>query len=279
MTLLEGQVRVGDLVMGPGTSYIVSSFNPYNRSVRASQSGDAPWSDGGWSGAEWREVAVVNMGIHIDGSSNTEWQALHWALDAAFAPVRTGSDVELRWVNAGTEYLMYGRPRMLQPLIRNLRSGQVTSSASFVCPDPSIYSAEEYTAEVGLLHRIGGLSTPFGTPTSIHSVTADGEATLTNTGTGAARLLLRITGPVANPRISLITDTTVQVLYLDTVLGPEDVLDIDTKDKLVVLNGSTSRLADAWGDWPLLSGQALIRFEADVYEPDARLTIRYRSTW
>lgn len=280
MALTEGQVQVGDLVMGTGTSYIVSQFNPYNRQVRANQTGDAPWGDGGWSGAEWREVAVVNMSIHIDASSNAQWQQLHWQLDAAFAPVRTGGDVELRWMNAGAEYLMYGRPRMLQPVIRNLRSGQVSSSASFVCPDPAIYSGTEYTAEIGLLHRIGGLSVPFGLPVGISSVVADGEVTLTNSGTADTRLLLHLTGPFPSARISLITGTSVQAMYLDTALGVDDFLDIDTKDKIVLLNGAVSRLADQHGAWPLLPpGTSTLRFESDVYDAAASLSARYRDTY
>jgi hypothetical protein len=160
------------------------------------------------------------------------------------------------------------------------RTGKAWVNASLACPDPSIYSALEHSTEIGLLHRIGGLSTPFGLPTSIYSVVADGEATLVNAGTAPARLLLRITGPVSAPRITVIHGTSVETLYLDTLLGPDDVLDIDTKDKLVVLNGSVTRLPDHWGAWPLLPpGESLLRFESDVYESAARLIIRHRDTW
>lgn len=284
MALTEGQVQIvrdngTALTMGENTQFIVSGFDPWSRQVRASQTGDAPWSDGGWSGAEWREVASISFGVFIDAASNTEWQALHWQLDAIFAPVRTGGDIELHWVNAGFEYLMYGRPRMLQSRVRNLRSGKEQTQAAVSCPDPAIYSAAEHVTTIGLLHRIGGLSVPFGLPTGIHSVIAGGEATISNAGTGAARLLLRITGPVANPRITLIDAAGPQTLYLTSTLGADDYIDIDTKDKVVVLNGSTSRLADQYGAWPLLTGTASIRFEADVYEPDASLTITTRDTW
>lgn len=281
MALSEGQVQVRDLVMGEGTQFIVSAFNPYNRSVRADRTGDAPWGDGGWSGSEWREVAVVNMGVHIDASSNAEWQALHWQLDAAFAPIRTGaSEIELRWMNAGTEYLMFGRPRMLQPTIRNLRSGQVTASASFVCPDPAIYSGIEHTATVGVLRRTGGLSTPFSVPFGVSSVVADGVATLANAGTSPARLLLRIVGPVSAPRVTVIGPGGIPLtLFLTTVLGVGEFLDIDTAERLVLLNGTTSRLSDAFGDWPLLApGVSTIEFRADAVTAGT-LTIRFRDTY
>jgi hypothetical protein len=77
----------------------------------------------------------------------------------------------------------------------------------------------------------------------------------------------------------VVTDTTVQTLYLDTMLGPDDWLDIDTVKKSIVLNGSVTRLADQYGDWPLLPpGPALIRFESDVYDPLAGLNARWRDT-
>lgn len=261
------------------TVYRVNEFEPFNRPVRADQGGDAPWSDGGWSGAEWRATASIPMRIGIHTGSWAELMNAWWALDAALAPVRTGGDVEITWNAAGTEYLMYARPRGAALQNQRARTGIGRVTAHLECPDPSIYSAQTYVTEIGLLHRIGGLSVPFGLPTGIHSVVADGEATLVNAGTGSARLLLRVQGPVVAPRITLIDAAGPQTLYLDTVLGPDDYLDIDTKDKIIVLNSSTSRLADQYGAWPLLTGTALIRFEADVYEPDASLTITTRDTW
>lgn len=284
MPLIDGQIQITradgtSLLLNQNTPYDVTDFNPWDRGVRADQVGTVPWGDGDWSGAEWRESATVPLGVEM---ARGNWAALmesYWALDAVLAPVRTGGEVELTWGAGGFEYLMYVRPRGATMARRSLEHGTARVTSSLFCPDPSIYSAEEFTSEIGLLHRIGGLSTPFGTPISFYTAIADGEDTLVNSGTGSARLLMRITGPVTNPRISLITDTSVETLYLDTVLGADDYLDIDTKDKLVVLNSSTSRLADAWGDWPLLKGTALIRFEADAYNEFARLITRHRSTW
>lgn len=279
-----GQIRITradgtTLLLHHGTVYRVNTFDPFERGIRADQTGEAPWSDGGWSGAEWRDQATIPMKLGIHTSSWSELMDAWWALDAALAPVRTEGDVEVTWNAAGTEYLMYMRPRGARMRNQRARTGKAWVEASFVCPDPAIYSAVEYSAEIGLLHRIGGLVTPFGLPTSIYSVIADGEATLTNAGTGQARLLLRITGPVTNPRVTVITNGVAETLYLDITLGGGDFLDIDTKDKIVLLNGSVSRLSSQYGAWPLLTGEALIRFEADAYNDTARLTIRHRSTW
>ncbi len=259
-----------------GTAFRVNEFEPYDQFVRADQGGDAPWSDGGWSGAEWQDQNTVPMKLGIHTESETEFMAAWWALRAALAPVRTGGDVEVTWNCAGVEYLMYARPRTTK-LKKEGSTGIGWVTTQFECPDPAIYSAVEHVAEIGLLHRIGGLSVPFGLPTSIDTVVADGEVTLVNAGTAAARLSLHITGPVVRPRISLIYPNEIQTLYLDSVIGEGEYLDIDTKDRFVILNGTTTRLADQYGAWPLLSGEALLRFESDVYT-SARLTIRHRDT-
>jgi hypothetical protein len=262
------------------TVYRVNEFEPFNRGVRADQGGDAPWSDGGWSGAEWRAVASIPIKLGIHTTSWQDLMAAWWVLDAALAPVRTGGDVEITWNAAGTEYLMYARPRGATLKNERGRTGIGRVTAHLECPDPAIYSAVEYSAEIGLLHRIGGLSVPFGLPATIPSVVADGEVTLTNAGNSPARLLLHIDGPCPASRVSVITGTSVQTLYIDTVLGSGDYLDIDTKDKIVLLNSTVTRLPDVWNDWPLLPpGESLVRFESDTYDAGARLTVRHRDTY
>jgi hypothetical protein len=260
------------------TIYRVKKYEPYDQFVRADQTGTVPWGDGDWSGAEWKAQPTIPMELGIHTESETELMAAWWPLRAALAPVGTGGDVELSWNVAGTEHLMYVRPRNTT-LRKQGSTGIGFVTTQMVAPDPAVYSAVEHSTEIGLLHRIGGLATPFGLPTGIHTVVADGEVTVTNAGTSPARLLLRITGPCPPCRITVITGPSVKTLNLDTTLGAEDYLDIDTKDKLVLLNSSASRLPDQWGDWPLLPpGESTIRFESDVYDAGANLLIRYRDT-
>ncbi|WP_026923289.1 hypothetical protein [Glycomyces arizonensis] len=280
-----GQIQITrsdgtSLLLHHGTVYRVNEFEPFDRGTRADQVGTVPWGDGGWSGAEWREPATIPLRLGIHTGSWAELMDAWWALGAALAPVRTSPAVEATWNAAGTEYLMYVRPRKVRLINKRGRTGKAKVEAELFAPDPTIYSAAEHVAKIGLLHRIGGLATPFGLPTGINTVVADGEVDLVNAGKSPARLGLRITGPVVEPRISVITASSVQTLRLDTVLGEDDYLDIDTKTKLILLNSTTSRLPDQWGDWPLLPpGDCTVRFESDVYESGARLNIRFRDTY
>lgn len=282
MVLNEGQVQIRDLVMGRATAYKVNGFNPWSRTARTTGTGEMPASDGGWSGPEWREVAAVNFDVTIKGASAADWQAKHWALDAAFAPIRDATgDVELRWVTGGVEYLMFGRPRSLSPEIENLRTGRIHYQAAFSAPDPSIYSATEYTVNTGLPAWTGGLIVPATTPLTLNQTPTDGITTALNAGTTPAALLLRITGPVSRPSITVIgPDGAAQTLHLDTVIAAGQWIDIHTEERAVILNGSVSRLRDAYGSWPLLApGTSTIRWRSDEYNPTARLLIRWRHRW
>lgn len=283
MPLQPEQVQVRDLVMGPGTDYEITAFNPWNRQARVLGEGPNPWGPGGYSGAEFLDVAVVNIGIHTVGTSSEDWMAKHWALQQAFDPVGTDGDAELRWAIGSSEYLMRGRPRMLNPQIQNIRSGEITSSASFVALDPLIYSAilHELTLTIGRWED--GVASPVeseaGIGVEVPSFRVGGSGELTNSGTRPARLLLRFNGPVVAPSVTVAGLT----LELDMAIPVGHWVDVDTADRTVWYDGSSaqSRLSDAHGSWPFLPpGTHEVRYGAgSSYHPDATITVRWRDTY
>jgi hypothetical protein len=158
MPLDDGQVQLRDLVMGPGTPFrFVSHFNPFSRNVRADQAGGRAWGDGGWSGAEWAEQVTIPMRLVVMGVGAAGWMACMQQLLAAFAPSST--DLDLRFAVAGTEYLMRGRPRMVDPEARHV-DGHTYTAAAFVALGPSIYSGNEHQVVLGLPSTSGGLIVP-----------------------------------------------------------------------------------------------------------------------
>lgn len=281
MPLEPEQVQVRDLVMGPGTDYIVTAFNPWNRQAKVAGEGPNPWGHGGYSGAEWLDVTVVNFGIHTVGTSSTDWLIKHRALDQAFAPVETGADIELRFAIGADEYLMWGRPRMLNPQIQNIRSGEITTSASFVCLDPLIYSAELHEATIELPYWVGGIEVPIdveaGVGIEVPSTLVGGHAEVTNDGDRNARVLLRFNGPVRRPFVTIAGAT----LTLDLDIPEGDWVDVDTHLQTVLLNGTASRLSSAHGTWPILPpGTHTVRYGArSAHHPDATLIVRWRDTY
>lgn len=283
MPLLEEQVSIRDLVMGPGTPYKMLTFNPWSRNTRAEGNGKRAWAHGGWSGAEWLDEVTVPMRIRTVGDGVAGLLAAQHQLTAAFRPVGdVTQDVELRWMLGGTEYLMYGRPRMVEPDAEVIGTGRSYSQAAFVALDPFIYAGTETVVDdIALPTYVGGLQVAFTVPFTIDGSLVGGYADITNTGTADTGLLLRIDGPVVAPSVWLAhEDGTVQRLRFDITLASGQWLDIDTKNLTVLLDGVVSRRGQTTGDWPVLPpGTHRLRWNAGIYNTDARLTVRYRSAW
>lgn len=283
--LTDGQISItrpngSTLTLHHGTVYRVNEFEPFDRGVRAGHTGDAAWGDGGWSGAQWRSVPTIPVRLGIHTSSWAELMDAWWALDAALAPVRTGGPVELRWMAAGTEYLMYANPGGARLGNTRGRTGIGWVTASFTCPDSSIYSGTEYSVELGLYQLTGGLSVPFSVPFGIYSVVADGETTLINAGITPAALRIRIPGPVPEPQVVVIgPDNVARTLTFDLELAEDEWLDVDTAAETVLLNGSVTRLSSVSGTWPLLyPGTSTIQYRASTVTA-SRATFRFRDTY
>lgn len=286
MALQHGQFQVRDLVMGPGTAYdILAETNPFTTQVRADQSGQRAWNHGGWSGAEWSEQRVVPLRILINTADEAAWLSAHQALTAAFRPVGdSASDVEMRFALGGSEFVLFGRPRMVEPETTLIGMGQAVTRAAFVALDPFIYSSVETVhANIGLPEFSGGLVIPGGglaVPFSVTGLLSDSLAELTNSGTAEAGLLITLRGPAPQPRVVLQrADGEVQRLRFDFTVPAGSELVVDTKARTVTLGG-INRRGLATGEFPTLpEGTHMLRWFASSYDPDASLTVTYRSAW
>lgn len=280
MALVEGQVSVGSLVMGPGTSYrLLKDVNPFNRSARADMGGTRAWNHGTWSGAEWGNEAVIPIPVMPEGDGIAGWLELHQVLAAAFAPRGTSGDVELRFCLGGREYLMFGRPRLIEPDMDTIALGYARTQCAFVAQSPFIYAGtESNTGAITPPSYVGGLTFPVTFPLSFNSTLTGGEATLTNDGTAETGLLLRVDGPCTDPQITVIQGSTVTTLTVGITIALGSWLDIDTAARTVLLDGVTNRRGDMYGQWPLVPvGTSTIRYRTS--SGSGQLTARYRPAW
>jgi hypothetical protein len=306
MALAEDQVHlVGsdrDLLMGAGTRFdLQSAFNPFITSVRAPQGGDRPYAHGSWVGAEWMDARVVPIRAIVNGATKDTptTRAAIQDMAAAFNAVgATGEIAELhfRLLGDSEEYVLFGRPRGVEPDMSTIAIGYVYANTAFVAGDPRIYSAGLTTAETGLPvqrggMRIGaqlvssvwrrGLRFPFRIPGTTHG----GEVDLENLGTTATGMTVRIDGPVQEPRLILQQpDRTVQYISFELTLGEGQWLEVDTVRSRALLNGLLEANQRGSADWqmdpyPLLPGLNKLRFLAADYDPDARATAEFRSAW
>jgi hypothetical protein len=218
----------------------------------------------------------------IDTSTEATYWAAYQVLAAAFRPIGDViADVELRYHKGGREYVLFGRPRMVEPELSTVPGGTGFVQCGFVANDPFNYSGElvEVTG-IGATTQLGGLSVPVSVPFRIRSRSLGGRATLTNEGTADTGLNLRINGPISRPSVTLQhfgrEPQRLQVLF-DLTDG--QWLDIDTKSHSVLLNGVSTRRGQVSGDFPLLPpGVSTIRFGASDFDAGS-LEVRYRHTW
>jgi len=168
MALNEDQVHlVGtgrDLLMGAGTRFDVQDeFNPFSTQVRTPQSEDRPYEHGALVGAEWFAERVVPIRVIANGADRDVPSARRAIQDmsAAFAAVgATGEIAELRFrLNEDPdEFVMFGRPRGIDPDTRAIGLGYTYVSTAFVASDPRIYSGTLTSQTAGLPLQQGGLT-------------------------------------------------------------------------------------------------------------------------
>lgn len=275
----EVQVEVNGLMLGPGTPYLVRDFNPYAKSARASVS-PRPWSAGGWSGREDVEVVAIPLRLEIDTDNAAGWLAAQQDLAAAMRASST--DVVLRWRLGGADQRMYVRPRMAAPTVQDVGVGWGPVECSLEALDPLIYAdAETVVTDLGLPTFSGGLRVPHTVPFTIPGVATGGTAELTNHGKAPVGLVLRIDGPAPSPVLTLTPDgEDTQRLDLALTVGADQWLDVDTRRRSVLLNGTASRRGDMSGQWLTLPpGTSVLSWTCAAYNPDATLAVRFRSAW
>lgn len=165
-------------------------------------------------------------------------------------------------------------------LVDHLNKQAARWSVQMLAPDPRKYSVAESSAVLGLPTVTGGLVLPATAPLTIGATVVTGRAQLLNAGNIDAGLTVRIDGPVSQPRFSLTTEASSQTLRFNLDLATGQWLEIDTARRTAYLNGTSSRRGLATGDWPLLPpGASELNFAAALYDPDALLTVTYRSAW
>jgi hypothetical protein len=296
--LNEPAVSLDGLQFGPGTPYAVVEFNPFRLRARASSQPRA-WNHGAWSGAEWAEEVVVPLVLTVRADrgdpdclvtpeAEDAWAALQQALSAAWAPIGDLiGESELTFTLGSRDYVMFGRPRVVEPDTTNLwRIARTNTQLVFVALDPRKYSTPAITDSIGLSQQEGGLTVPFTVPFVVEGFLVGGVLELVNIGTAPAPLFFRIDGPVVNPRIILQRpDGSVQEIdFFDLTIPAGQWVEISTASGTVLRNGlpgSSARGQVIWDidPFPLLPGTTTLRFVAEEFNEDALLTVTYRSAW
>lgn len=289
-------VSIRGLVLHPtDPPFTLLEFNPWGRPVRAESETPRAWGDGAWSGAEWADAVTIPITVLVRAPGAEQargtrwWLAYHQQLAQAFAPSTDDIALEFTIANperpsGGDTFLVYGRPRLIDPVAATAYRGWALARAAFRALDPLIYSGGPeglYNTSTRLPLQTGGLCLPVLAPFGVPASVIAGHVTVISCGTASSAALLRIFGPVSEPRVTLLgPDGVPQVLRYHGALDASQWLELDTRARTALLNGVVSRRGQVSGDWFLIPpGESEITYEAPAYNPDTYLDVTWRSAW
>lgn len=140
-TLSDEQVRIGDVTIGEGTSYVLTDFNPWDATDIVSTDVALGARAGVVSGFNVYKTRPVSFRVFIGGSNSTksETQELGQALRRAMAP--SSVDVSLQFKIGGIQYFLMGRPRGIKADMKRWGAGHLSFDCRFLATDPRIYTA------------------------------------------------------------------------------------------------------------------------------------------
>ncbi len=147
--------------------------------------------------------------------------------------------------------------------------------------DPRIYSQEEITKTVYIPSVEGGRIFPKTYPKTYGTIQVGGKITCTNNGNFSNLPIVRMYGPLSNPKIRNNNDDAKEIL-INMEVADGDYLEIDFEEKTIMLNGTTSRYNYLSNDskwWKIKSGNNEIEFRDGLGDTDGKAEIIFRHSW
>lgn len=272
-------LTVGGLAHGDGTPFAVRNITSNLWSapdIRADDVGKAG-VNGVFAGRDLLAARRVTVLVAI--TEATMAAALGRLRELAAAWNRTEGDVALSWTDDSGSWRLNGRPRLAEPNVENVAVGFVEAECRFVATDPLIYSATEHAASTTLPSAAGGRTYPRTYPYNYGAGPTGGSLSASNLGTVEAPWTATITGPITNPKLTLVD--TGEFIGFNIVLAAGEFLDIDSHaPQSVLLAGTASRysaLMAGYSWFGLASGGNTVAFSASA--GSGLVELRWRDAW
>lgn len=234
------------------------------------------------AGDDFTNGRVVQLTLEVSGNDSYSFsQAVDMLMDAS-AP--GGSEIPLVFQIPGVagsgKRRMNARPRRRSmPVGREFYYELPLAVLEFYSTDPRIYTNSLDSQVTSLPTAGGGLGFNATAPFTFGAVSVGGTLTLNNAGNFQTSPSIVLEGPVTNPSIeSLTADKT---LSFTITLGVGETLEIDTENRTVMLNGTSSRYntLDSTAQWfTLAPGDNEVRYQASTITAST-MTITWRSAW
>lgn len=248
-------------------------------------SGDQPLvaRDGLAPGIDYLRGRSIVLLLDVTGTDITQFNAAMNALSSAFQAGQTERPLtfQINGVSGGNLARINCRTRKFTPIpiaeewITNGSAAEI--AIELFATDPLKYSDAVSTVTLSVATTLGGFTFPITFPLSFGSGGTSGLFSINNVGNAASAPFFRIYGPITNPVLR--NETTGEQLSLNLVIASGDYVDIDVKNRTVLLNGTANRyfnLTSAqW--WYLQPGVNQVRYSATSGTSTVDMT--YRSAW
>jgi TP901 family phage tail tape measure protein len=263
--LLDWQVSVGGVVLGPGTAYLIHDYTGLGASDVRSSDVERPQDDGDFYGTDLRASRNVELPITVTGTTASDAYANVQTLLKAWWTRSTENTRPLNFKLPGQpEMILDGRPRRAPAdTLASLKSRIVPMTLEYYSATAPVLSATQKSATALAPTAAGGRAYPRVYPMTYGGTGAANSVTVTNAGTYRTRPVITITGPAVNPSIQNVTQGKTLSFAISVASG--DTLVIDTDARSVLLNGTASRRSalvagSQW--WDLDPGASQITYAA-----------------
>lgn len=276
----DGTVATFNDTSDPNYVGVIAEISGFDSPEVRENADDLVQQDGGIHGDFFYGRRPVTLsGIMMNPASAAQRNMWQEKLSRATDALR--GDAVLSWTPSGGVQQQIAVRRQ-QPL-RVSGGWQKQFQISLVAADPRIYSSVLHTSSVVTSAGTGtaGRVYPKTYPITYGAASPLGQLLVNNIGTAPTYPVLRVYGPGNNPKIyNFTTGVGISLIYQ---LGAGDWLTVDTLNRTVLLNDTTSRYSSVdflntkW--WGLLPGVNDLRIAFDSYIAGSSLRVDWRDAW
>ena len=201
---------------------------------------EGPMQDGDTDLGFKVKARTASLAVMFHATELSDMYVLRDQINALFAP---GNSLTLKWALPYGDRMIDVKPsgNIPMPWVVNDWAAQ-TLALVFRAADPSFYDPNQVAMSFGLTGGGTGWPIPWIIPWTIGTATLDQRVAVTYTGRHKTYPIIRIIGPITNPKIT--NETTGDVLFFDGItISAGNYYEIDCRYgyKIVTDSGGTDR--------------------------------------
>lgn len=253
----------------------------------------------GWRSGPERKVVSVELGGDVDGEAavgSFAMKARHlivggYILAATAERAEELHDILIREALPGGKEIVMVRHESTPKFLRVRREGPIETewplengfrwSTAIMAPDPLKYALNSVEGSGGVSGlSSGGRTYPRLYPLVYTTISggSDHSVALFNAGTVSTPPMAVLTGPLVRGAWRLANETVGSYLQFDVSLLPGDILEIDFRNEIALLNGYPITATVVGDFWRVVPGANIIKLYADSI-PGAGFTVSIQSAW